>query len=279
MVGLADASGTATKSYQYDAFGVEQDPVDTDMNPWRYCAEYYDVETKTIYLRARNYDPVIGRFTGEDPSMDGLNWYTYCGGNPVMFVDPWGLKDVWIREHMEPYGASVDWDDKTRTARVLYCGRFESFKASDYKITGGKMYVDDSILNKKFGLTDMKYNMNDFNCMAYAYGVTYGLVQGDPKPAEVKTSPVNNKDVLLPNNAYLVAYRYSYASGSGYPAYHYLKQDPITGAWWEKPNFGKEIKYLGKINPNDDRYWSKEDSEYKTPTHYQIVTGIPFWSR
>lgn len=25
---------------------------------------------------------------------DGANWYAYCGNNPVMFVDPWGLKGM-----------------------------------------------------------------------------------------------------------------------------------------------------------------------------------------
>ena len=34
---------------------------------------------------------VTGRFITEDPAKDGLNWYSYCGGNPVNFVDPWGL--------------------------------------------------------------------------------------------------------------------------------------------------------------------------------------------
>ena len=38
-----------------------------DTNPFRYCGEYYDNETESIYLRARNYDPGIGRFTSEDP--------------------------------------------------------------------------------------------------------------------------------------------------------------------------------------------------------------------
>ena len=27
----------------------------------------------------------------EDPIKDGLNWYAYCGGNPVGFVDPSGM--------------------------------------------------------------------------------------------------------------------------------------------------------------------------------------------
>ena len=42
-------------------------------------------------MRNRYYDSSIGRFITEDPAKDGLNWYSYCGGNPVIFVDPWGL--------------------------------------------------------------------------------------------------------------------------------------------------------------------------------------------
>ncbi|MBQ8497529.1 MAG: RHS repeat-associated core domain-containing protein, partial [Clostridia bacterium] len=61
-----------------------------DDNPFRYCGEYYDKETKTIYLRARYYNAEQARFTQEDPIRDGYNWYSYCGGNPVNFIDPTG---------------------------------------------------------------------------------------------------------------------------------------------------------------------------------------------
>ncbi|MCL1858451.1 MAG: hypothetical protein FWF92_04385 [Oscillospiraceae bacterium] len=63
----------------------------SDANPFRYCGEYYDSETSTLYLRARYYDPRTGRFTQEDPVGSGLNWYTYCNANPILFIDPWGL--------------------------------------------------------------------------------------------------------------------------------------------------------------------------------------------
>ena len=91
VVALVNASGTITKRYEYDAFGVELNPDETDTNPYRYCAEYFDVESGTIYLRARYYSPNHGRFTQLDPARDGLNWYAYCANNPILFVDPWGL--------------------------------------------------------------------------------------------------------------------------------------------------------------------------------------------
>ncbi|MBQ3055518.1 MAG: DUF4329 domain-containing protein [Oscillospiraceae bacterium] len=64
---------------------------DTPANPLGYCGEYRDAETGFIYLRARYYDPNLGRFTTEDPARDGLNWYVYCNNNPINYVDPWGL--------------------------------------------------------------------------------------------------------------------------------------------------------------------------------------------
>lgn len=43
------------------------------------------------YLRARFYNPVIGRFIQEDTYYgDGLNLYAYCHNNPVGYVDPSG---------------------------------------------------------------------------------------------------------------------------------------------------------------------------------------------
>ncbi len=38
-------------------------------------------------MRARYYEPTAGRFVSEDPSQDGTNWYSYCLGNPIYYVD------------------------------------------------------------------------------------------------------------------------------------------------------------------------------------------------
>jgi len=89
---LIESDNTFVHRYRYDAFGNELNPSASDTNPFRYCAEYYDLETEQIYLRNRYYQPVTGRFTQLDPIRDGLNWYAYCVNNPVVFVDPSGLK-------------------------------------------------------------------------------------------------------------------------------------------------------------------------------------------
>ena len=88
---ISDTSRTVVADYDFDAFGNETVSTDTYYNPMRDCGEYYDAETGLIYLRARYYDPSIGRFISEDPIKDGTNWYVYCSNNPIAFVDPSGL--------------------------------------------------------------------------------------------------------------------------------------------------------------------------------------------
>ncbi len=96
VVNLTDKDGKVTKSYKYDAFGVEKNIDKNDTNAFRYCGEYYDKETATVYLRARYYNPSTGRFISRD-SFAGrrsdplsLNLYTYCRNNPIRYIDPSG---------------------------------------------------------------------------------------------------------------------------------------------------------------------------------------------
>ena len=53
----------------------------------------YDPVTRQYYLRARYYNPVIGRFIQEDTYYgDGLNLYEYCRNNTITYKDPTGHK-------------------------------------------------------------------------------------------------------------------------------------------------------------------------------------------
>ena len=97
VIALANSSGAIIKRYKYDSFGVEESPGIFDTNVFRYCGEYYDVETKTIYLRARYYDAETGRFTQQDGweyaelgDVLSLNLYVYCKNDSVEYIDPSG---------------------------------------------------------------------------------------------------------------------------------------------------------------------------------------------
>ena len=93
VTGLADSTGASARAYDYDAFGVEKKPDPLDENPFRYCGEYFDRETETYYLRARYYDPTIGRFTQQDTHWTTAN--SIYGDNPQKInerEDKLGLK-------------------------------------------------------------------------------------------------------------------------------------------------------------------------------------------
>ena len=109
VIALTNLTGAITKTYEYDAFGVEDDIDENDPNPWRYCGEYYDKETKTLYLRARYYDIGTGSFTQEDPIKDGSNWYGYCMGSPVALTDPSGLRVV-LQENYKTCGRKTSFE-------------------------------------------------------------------------------------------------------------------------------------------------------------------------
>ena len=88
---ITGKDGKIENAYTYDAFGNITNSTELIKNRYTYNGEQYDKVTQQYYLRARYYNPLVGRFTQEDVYRgDGLNLYAYCGNNPVMYVDPSG---------------------------------------------------------------------------------------------------------------------------------------------------------------------------------------------
>lgn len=56
-----------------------------------YLGKQYNFSTQTYDYGFRDYSPEIACFTTSDPVKNGMNWYSYCAGDPINFVDLWGL--------------------------------------------------------------------------------------------------------------------------------------------------------------------------------------------
>ena len=86
---VLDASGSVLDKFSYSAYGEVTHVTGSNSSLASFTGKGYDA-TGLIYFNARYYDPITGRFVTEDPSRDGVNWYGYCGNNPVNLIDPDG---------------------------------------------------------------------------------------------------------------------------------------------------------------------------------------------
>ncbi|SMF56459.1 RHS repeat-associated core domain-containing protein [Pseudogulbenkiania subflava] len=89
---LADSSGTVQTQYAYEPYGKPTQSGVSSSNAFQYTGREND-NTGLAYYRARYYAPGKGRFIAEDPIglVGGANVYAYVEGNPISFIDPYGL--------------------------------------------------------------------------------------------------------------------------------------------------------------------------------------------
>jgi len=92
---VVDASGNVVKMVEYDSFGN----IITDTNagfsmPFGFAGGLHDRDTGLIRFGARDYDPDVGRWCAKDPILfagGDTDLWGYCVGDPLNWVDPWGL--------------------------------------------------------------------------------------------------------------------------------------------------------------------------------------------
>lgn len=101
VMGISDASGKLVQRYVYDVWGlrtqVVPSPQVTTQNKFGYTGEALDPGSLLYYLRARYYDPTLGRFLNSDPlpgfdkAPQTLNRFVYTRNNPATLTDRTGL--------------------------------------------------------------------------------------------------------------------------------------------------------------------------------------------
>ena len=93
MRAITDAAGSVLGSADYDPFGRVRTA--TAPGVFGFVGEQTDV-TGLVFLRARYYNPTLGRFLTPDafqpnaPGTQGYNLYSYVANNPTTWTDPTG---------------------------------------------------------------------------------------------------------------------------------------------------------------------------------------------
>ena len=117
----------------YRAFGSQLAKLGSGDAKYTYGGKQLDDETNLYYFNARFFDAETGRFITEDPAKDGLNWYVYCGNNPLSYKDLTGL---WVNFAI---GAAVGFVSSTITETMGH-----------YKSTGNLINDVGNALGKTF---------------------------------------------------------------------------------------------------------------------------------
>ncbi len=112
-----DASRTELYSVDYEPFGKPFATTGTQPDPHKYTGEKRDDPTGLEYLRARQYDPELGRFLSADPELGSLarpqtlNGYAYVSNNPLTREDPSGMSECNAAAGDQLYAACQRWSN------------------------------------------------------------------------------------------------------------------------------------------------------------------------
>jgi RHS repeat-associated protein len=164
-----DTTGAVKAYLTYNPFGetLENSGPFLMVTSFRFAGQYYDTETGQYYLRARQYDPYIGRFTTRD-LIDGkfeepmtLHKYLYCGNDPINKVDLMGRWSADIHNQL---------------INEAFSGIFSSVERGS--IERGSAYVDDEYSAKEYSFMHAMRAGGSWGRSDRSVGEARALMQG-----------------------------------------------------------------------------------------------------
>lgn len=145
--------------------------------PYKFNGKELDQETGLYYYGARYMPPVTSLWYGVDPMTEkypNISAYLYCHANPVKFIDPTGMDDIFDKN-----GNFIKDTGKGSLVLIQDGGQTKLLSSYDYS----------------------ESNTNNRNMLAKVS--TYYLRKSDKEPFEIKLS---NNDPLAPEGAVFFKY-------------------------------------------------------------------------
>ena len=86
------SNGNVVEEIDYDEFGNVTSDTQPGTIPFGFAGGLYDRSTELVRFGARDYDPIVGRWTSKDPLklLAGFNVYEYSEDDPINYQDPTG---------------------------------------------------------------------------------------------------------------------------------------------------------------------------------------------
>src|SRR5882724_9533811 len=104
-VAITDGIGRVTDRVEYTPYGMISFRSGATDTPFLFNGRYGVMTDPDglLHMRARYYNPYLCRFINPDPTgfSGGMNFYAYANGNPISYLDPFGL-DALAEGNMNP---------------------------------------------------------------------------------------------------------------------------------------------------------------------------------
>ena len=197
VVGEVDVNGALLCQKKTDVYGISRGNVGTALSRHGFVGSlghYSDDETGLVYMRARYYDPSIGRFISEDPAKRGLNWFAYCSNNPANMRDRSG-KDGEMIETLGVIGEGEGLEAGSISSEEEFLAELRANTPPD-KLTGfgdhaitrfeerfrdmfGNNFNVDNLLEKWNPNQAFRNTHGNWQCMIRMRGIVMSLVADD----------------------------------------------------------------------------------------------------